>query len=232
VSAAAHHPLAAARVLICGASGGIGSALVREIDRRGAIVTVAARDRERLLGLPAAEIVAGDLRDPTACEAAVACAAGEEGLDVLVNAVGTVAFGEVSEVDPEVVREVLEINALVPILLARAALPRMRPGGAIVNLSGVIAERPLPGMTAYSAAKGAVRAFDQALEREARRSKIRVIDARPPHTETGLAQRPLAGTAPALRPGLAPDTVAQVICEALEQGLKDLPSATFAAWAA
>lgn len=73
----------------------------------------------------------------------------------------------------------------------------------------------------------AVRSFDEALAREARRSKIRVLDARPPHTETGLAERPLAGTAPKLPVGLDPHHVAFTICEALEQGVKDLPSTSF-----
>jgi len=63
----------------------------------------------------------------------------------------------------------------------------MRPGGAVVNISGVIAERNLPGMAVYGASKAEVRAFDEPLAREARRAKVRVIDARPPHTETGLA---------------------------------------------
>ena len=58
----------------------------------------------------------------------------------------------------------------------------------IVNISGVIAEQNLPGMAAYGASKAAVASFDEALAREARRAKVRVIDARP-HTETGLADR-------------------------------------------
>jgi len=199
-----------------------------ELDARGAVLTLAGRDERRLGEVPvAAQRITGDLRDPAVCAMAVSVAAASEGLDILINAVGSVAFGPVWEVAPEVVRELLEVNALVPILLASAALPRMRQGGAIVNISGVIAERPLPNMTAYSAAKGAVRAFDMALAREARRRGVRVIDARPPHTETGLARRPLAGEAPALAKGLAPERVAQVIVRALETGLDDLPSAAF-----
>ena len=74
----------------------------------------------------------------------------------------------------------------------------------IVNISGVIAEQGLAGMAAYGASKAAVRSFDEALAREARRRKIRVIDARPPHTETGLATRPIAGQAPRMPVGLDP----------------------------
>ena len=106
--------------------------------------------------------------------------------------------------------------------------PALQPGGAIVNISGVIAETNLPGMAAYGASKAAVRAFDQALAREARRRNMRVLDARPPHTETGLAQHPLTGIAPRMPQGLAPAHVAAIICDALEAGLSDLPSTAFA----
>jgi len=97
----------------------------------------------------------------------------------------------------------------------------------LVNISGVIAEQNLPGMAVYGSSKAAVAAFDQALAREARRSGIRVLDARPPHTETGLAQRPIQGTAPRMPEGLAPERVAEVICDAIQQGVDDLPSSSF-----
>jgi cyclic-di-GMP-binding biofilm dispersal mediator protein len=54
-----------------------------------------------------------------------------------------------------------------------------------------------------------------------------VIDARPPHTETGLADRPIEGTSPKMPEGLTPAHVASVICDALESGAKDLPSSAF-----
>jgi cyclic-di-GMP-binding biofilm dispersal mediator protein len=108
--------------------------------------------------------------------------------------------------------DLLQTNALVAMRAGRA-LTVLRPGGAIVNSSGVIAEQNLPGISAYGASKAAVRAFDQALAREARHSKVRVIDARPPPIDTGLAGRPIAGRAPALGEGIAPEHVASVICD-------------------
>jgi cyclic-di-GMP-binding biofilm dispersal mediator protein len=123
--------------------------------------------------------------------------------------------------------ELFLTNTFIPIMLATAALPHVQQGGAIVNISGVIAEQNLPGMAAYGASKAAVKSFDEALAREARRSKIRVIDARPPHTETGLVDRPIEGTSPKMPEGLTPAHVASVICDALESGAKDLPSSAF-----
>ncbi|NBU16623.1 MAG: short-chain dehydrogenase, partial [Actinobacteria bacterium] len=63
----------------------------------------------------------------------------------------------------------------------------------------------------------------------ARRTGIRVIDARPPHTETGLATRAVAGTAPRFPQGLSPDTVASRIVAAIADGETDLPSSAFTA---
>ena len=65
--------------------------------------------------------------------------------------------------------------------------------------------------------------------RELRRRQIDVIDARPPHTETGLAMRPIAGIAKAMPRGLDPDLVAARIVRALIAGERDLPTDAFVA---
>ena len=84
-------------------------------------------------------------------------------------------------------------------------------------------------MAAYSASKAALMGYDAAAARELRREGIRLVDVRPPHTETGLAQRPLAGTAPRLPQGLEPQQVADRIVAALRDGEKDVPSSAFTA---
>ena len=163
-----------------------------------------------------------------ACTAAVAAAHAVTGqLDVVINAVGVVAFGPVTDLSVDAMEELFLTNTILPIMLAKAALGVMGEGGSLVNISGVIAEQNLPGMAAYGASKAALRSFDDALGREARRAKIRVLDARPPHTETGLATRPISGAAPRMSVGLAPAFVAVVICDAIEQGTTDLPSTAF-----
>jgi cyclic-di-GMP-binding biofilm dispersal mediator protein len=222
-------PLDGASVLLAGATGGLGQAIGAGLALRGAALTLVSRSVDRgAPNLPGAR-VALDLRSPEACAAAVAAAVDHCGhLDVVVNAVGVVAFGPVAELSVDTMEELFLTNTFVPIMLARAALPLLRPNGALVNISGVIAETNLPGMAAYGASKAAVRAFDQALAREARRRDVRILDARPPHTETGLADRPIAGSAPRMPLGLAPELVAKVICDALESGVSDLPSTAFA----
>ena len=216
-------------VLIAGATGGLGSALAAALAGRGATLTLVARRSDPLAALPVdGHRAALDLRDPGNCDAAVEAAVGHAGrLDVVVNAVGVVAFGPVTDLSVDAMEELFLTNTFVPIMLARAALPRMNEGGTIVNLSGVIAEQNLPGMAAYGASKAAVRSFDEALAREAKRRKVRVLDARPPHTETGLANRAVAGQAPRMPAGLDPAGVAATICDAIVGESTDLPSSAF-----
>lgn len=216
-------------VLIAGASGGLGSAIAADLARRGARLTLVGRDQQRLDAL---DVVANrrllDLRDPANCEAAVQAAVDHAGrLDIVVNAVGVVAFGTVAELSVDVMEELFMTNTFVSIMLARAALDAIGEGGAIVNISGVVADQGLPGMAAYSASKAAVKSFDQAFAREARRRRVRVIDARPPHTETGLATRPLAGESPKMPLGLTPEAVAKTIGDAIVGDLVDLPPEAF-----
>ena len=85
----------------------------------------------------------------------------------------------------------------------------------IVNVSAVVADQPMAGLAAYSAAKAGLTAFDVAFRREMRRAKVRVVDARPPHMETDLANRPLAGEAPGLAQGRDPREVADELVAAV-----------------
>jgi cyclic-di-GMP-binding biofilm dispersal mediator protein len=174
--------------------------------------------------------IAADLRSPAAAGDAVEEVVSRHGrLDIVVNAVGVVAFGDAVATSVDTVEEVFLTNTFAHVFLCQAALPAMGKGGVIVAVSGVVAEQNLPGMSVYGASKAAVRSFDEAFAREARRAGIRVIDARPPHTETGLATRAVAGTAPRFPQGLSPDTVASRIVAAIADGETDLPSSAFTA---
>jgi cyclic-di-GMP-binding biofilm dispersal mediator protein len=216
-------------VLIAGATGGLGSHIAADLATRGATLTLIARDPDRLAALDVAgHRVALDLRDPRACRSAVDAAIAHAGrLDVVVNAVGVVAFGPVAALSVDAMEELFLTNTFVPIMLSQAALRAIEDGGVIVNISGVIAEQNLPGMAAYGGSKAAVRSFDEALAREALRRKVRVIDARPPHTETGLASRPVEGEAPRMPAGLEPAHVAATICDAIAGTATDLPASAF-----
>lgn len=223
-------------VLVIGATGGLGAAISRRLASEGASLTLHGRDSGRLeaLDLPAA-LVAGDLRDAATAATTVAAAVDAHGtLDGVVIASGVVAFGPVGELPDDVLLDLFLINTLGPIRVIRAALPHLVSSGSegrspfVVPLSAVVAEQPTAGMAAYSATKAALTAYDAAAGRELRRAGIRLVDARPPHTETGLADRPVAGVAPRLPQGLTPDAVAARVVAAVLDDEKDLPSSAFA----
>jgi cyclic-di-GMP-binding biofilm dispersal mediator protein len=215
--------------LVAGASGGLGRPVTRELAARGAALTLVARDESRLGAIPIeAARVATDLRLPGEAERAVAAAIAEHGrLDGVVNAAGVVAFGPALETSADTVEELFLANTFLPIFLFHAALARLEDGGVLVNLTGVVAEQPVAGMAAYSASKAAVSAWLAAVRREVRRRGITVIDARPGHTETGLAGRPVAGSAPPFKPGHDPAAVARRLVQAIVDDEPDLPPEAF-----
>jgi short-subunit dehydrogenase len=224
------HPLSGLVVAVVGATGELGSRLARGAAARGAHVVLVGRDERRLHGiLEGASVVAGDVADTTLGHRVVAAAVGRYGgLDGLVNAAGVVAFGPLLDTDDEVIEELFLTNVLGPLFLLRRVVPALaKRRGFVVQLSAVVAETPLAGMAAYAASKAALTAADRALARELRRSGVDVIDVRPPHTETGLAGRPLSGAAPSLPSGLDPDVVAARVLDAIEHGTTELASTDF-----
>lgn len=218
-------------IAVVGASGGLGSPVAHRLHQAGATLILAGRRQERLdaLGIPGATTVVLDVRDPTAGDRlAEAARTGHGRLDGLVNAAGVVAFGSLVDTDDLVIEELFLTNVLGPLWLTRRMVPLLAESkGFVANLSAVVAESPLPDMAAYAASKAALTAADRALARELRRVGVQVCDLRPPHTETGLAERPLAGTAPRLPTGLDPDQVAARIVAAIEGGETDVPSTAF-----
>lgn len=218
-------------VAVVGGSGGLGAPIARCLAERGARLILAARTVERVddLGIANACTVALDLRDPDSGDVLVMTAYDEFGqLDGVINAAGIVAFGPLVETDDTVIEELFLTNVLGPLWLIKRIVPALAASkGFFVNISAVVAESPLPGMVAYAASKAALTAADQALVRELRRQHIRVCDARPPHTETGLANRAIAGVSPSLAQGLSPARIAERIVAAIEADETDIAAAQF-----
>ncbi len=223
---------AGARALVIGATGALGSLIASELNRRGADLALSGRDELRLRDiartLKAVTVLPADLSEPTEAARVVDTArAALGGLDVLVNAAGVVAFGSAHDMHVETAGELLAVNLEAPIIATRTALGVMDDGGAIVNISGIVAEMPTAGMAAYSASKAGLRAFSTAAAREARRRGLRVIDARPPHLDTGMELRAIAGEPPALSDGADAAEAAVRIVEAIAD-----PRAREVLWAA
>ncbi|MEW2017928.1 SDR family oxidoreductase [Rhodococcus sp. NPDC076796] len=212
-----------ARILVFGASGGLGGPIVEQLAKAGARLTVSGRSIES-----DHHTVNADLTLPDSARSVVAEAVEHHGgLDGIVIAAGVVAFGPVTDVDDDTVDELLLLNYLAPLRVLREALTNLDQGGFVLNISAVVADKPMPNMGAYSASKAAVTALLKSVRTEARKSKIRIVDVRPPHTETGLATRPIAGQAPKLPQGLTPDAVAARIVAAITDDETDVGADQF-----
>ena len=219
--------LAGARVLVAGATGVLGGALARGLAEAGARVALAGRDGDRLGALAGelggAPAFAADAVDVDAVRAAVDGAAGAlGGLDAVVVAWGVVAFGPAAEADDAVTEELFAVNTLAPMSLVRAALPHLADGGAVVLLSAIVADAPTLGMAEYSASKAALSAWAAVLRRELRSRAVAVLDVRPPHVDTGLVDRALAGTPPRLPAGHDRDELVTAVLDGMREGSKEV----------
>ncbi len=228
--------LSGSSVLIVGASGVLGAEIARLLAAAGARLTLSGRDASKLaaLNIPGT-VVAADLTQADAPNQLVSAAVtAYGGLDGIVNAAGLVAFGAASEVADDTLDTLFAVNAVAPMRLLAASNEALAASGAagrepfVLTLSGVVSEAPTAGMAAYSASKAALAAWSKASARELRRTGIRMLDARPGHTDTGLATRPIAGAAPKLAGGLDPAFVARRIVAAIESNERDLPGSAFA----
>ena len=204
-----------ARVLVAGASGALGGQLADALHGRGARVVAAGRDEARTAAVAArlgTEPLTFDAVDTDACRAAVEAAVEQlGGLDALVVCVGVAGFGRAVEADDAVVEELFAVDVLGPMALVRAASAAM-DRGTVVVLSAILADLPTAGMAEYSAAKSALATWLEVLRREERR-RLTVVDVRPPHLDTGLDRRALAGDPPRLP---APFPSAEVVTAVLE----------------
>lgn len=223
--------LPGAIALVAGATGGLGRAIALELQTAGAEVRVLVRDARtldpQLAGCRAADC---DITDVRAMRSALrSLVADGEKLAVVVNATGVVAFGSLEETNDETIEWLTMVNYTAAVQLIRESIPLMASPSAIVTISGVVAELPVANMAVYSASKAALYAATVAIGREVRRRGISLIDARPPHTETGLASHPIAGSAPKLPQGLAPESVARRIVAAITTDERDLSSLAFGA---
>jgi NAD(P)-dependent dehydrogenase (short-subunit alcohol dehydrogenase family) len=158
------------RVLITGASSGIGCAAAEAFAREGAAVALLARSREGLERVAArvregggtAHVVVCDLGDRERTEAAVdEAVAALGGLDVLVSNAASMVFGRFPEVAPEDFDRTIAITFTGAVNVIRAALPHLGRdgGGAIVATGSVMARVPLPTFISYAAAKHGLRGF-------------------------------------------------------------------------
>lgn len=223
-------------ILVIGANGAFGAAISEQLIKHGARVLGTARSAEssaRLSSNLTARLLL-DLEQPNSIQILADYLLGQpESIDGIVFAAGLVGFGSLAATPVGQVERLMRVNALGQIELVQRLLPKLLDSVLterepfVVSISGVIAESPMAGLAAYSASKSALFGFAQAAAKELRKSRIRWMDARPGHTESGLATRAIFGTAPNFGTGLSVDHVVERIIEGILSDERDLPSTAF-----
>jgi len=170
---------------VTGVASGIGHAVAERLRDDGA--TVVGFDlREE--GPGGVEVVAGDVTDRAAVEAAIAHAVQAHGrLDVLANVAGVPQFGRVDELSDDEWRRSLDVNLTGPFLACRAALPHLRASrGCIVNLASIAGLEGQAYTAAYCASKGGLVLLTRALAVELAQDGVRVNCVCPAAVDTPL----------------------------------------------
>jgi NAD(P)-dependent dehydrogenase (short-subunit alcohol dehydrogenase family) len=179
--------------LVTGGSSGIGLAIARMLHEEGYLLTLAARQVERLEAaareLEAASF-AVDVRDEEACAALVAAHLERHGgLDVLVNCAGVGIAGRIGDMSAKHFDLQQAVNLRGAFLVTREALPALREAhGYVVNLSSIAGTIPTPGLASYGAAKAALIALTRSLDREEASSGVRATAICPGFVDTPMAE--------------------------------------------
>ncbi|TAM63125.1 SDR family NAD(P)-dependent oxidoreductase [Mycobacterium sp.] len=228
------------RVLITGASSGLGAALARRLAAGGAVVGLIARRSDRLAEVladcrrasPGSAMWVADLADtPALYDLAVTAWDGLGGIDVLINNAAVPKRRPVTALDPDDVEDVMRVNFFAPMRLTLALLPRMRARGSgmIVNVSSVGGRLGIIHESAYCASKFALCGWSEAMAVDLHGAPISVKLIEPGPVDTEIWDQP-GSEAPLYRgPKAAADEVADGIVAALggehfEHYLPDLKS--------
>ena len=165
--------------IVTGAGAGIGAGVARGFAEAGADVAIVARSADALarvkadidaLGRKCAAIVM-DVTAPGAPEAIAQQAAAALGrVTILVNNVGGLGGGEVihgaMDIPADVFRRQLDVNLTSALLMTQAVAPRMSDGGSVINMSSIMAYKPIGGSAGYITAKAAMNNLTVALAHE------------------------------------------------------------------
>jgi NAD(P)-dependent dehydrogenase (short-subunit alcohol dehydrogenase family) len=185
--------LAGRRVLVVGASAGIGRAVGLRAVSAGATVVVSARRQDRLDELIAESggglAVACDVTDDDACRELLERAGAElGGIDVLFYAVGRAPLRRMADSSIDEWQQVIDTNLLGLQRIVTAAVPRMRSGGIVAVMSSETVAKPREGLGAYGASKAALEASLDAwrIEHPELRFSCLAVGATQP-TEFGVA---------------------------------------------
>lgn len=228
--------IAGSRILITGASQGIGRALAIAAVRRGARVLAAARSetllkelKDEVRGGPGElETVVADVTSGADRQRMVEAAVSHfGGLDILVNNAGIGATGHFAECDADRLRKIMEVNFFGLTETTRVCLPLLKRGnkGAIVNISSIAGKRGIAARSEYSASKFAVQGFSEALRAELAKDNVDVLVVNPGLTQTNFSHNMIEQKARMQMDhmrGMTPEAVAEATLRCIERGRNEV----------
>lgn len=225
-----------ARVLLTGATGGIGQAAASALVGAGASVMLLGRSPARLAAQaralartctgsdgsppPSIEWYAADLMR-TSSLGGIATVAADWGCNVLVHNAGVPAFGRLEAFTATAMAQVLHLNLFAPMLLTQALLPHLRtcPEARVVFVGSVLGRLGLPGFSVYSASKFGLRGFAESLRRELGDGPVGVQYLGPRSTRTAFNSEAVDGYNKATGTAMdAPEVAAQALLQLIESG--------------
>lgn len=185
------------RILLTGASGGIGQEIALSLEAQGAKVTLVARDEAKLLAIRDSlncpnehDILSADLVTNIGQEKVKAYAKQQaengQAFSVVINNAGVNQFQFLSQRSPDSIEREMQLNLITPIALSQSALTWLERPGIILNIGSTFGSIGYPGYATYCASKGGLHRFSEALDRELDGSGIRVLYLAPRATKTEL----------------------------------------------
>ena len=226
--------LSGKRILITGASSGIGHALALALARNDNKLLLTARRRDRLDDVTVAaaeqgsrvEFLAGDITDPSVRNDLVQLAADRfEGLDILINNAGIGGIGTFASADEARLRRIMEVNFFAVAELTRAALPALRASddAVVANVGSVLGHFAVPKKSEYCASKFAMHGFTDALRMELASDGVDVLLISPSTVRSEFFDQAIRsqGDAAINRYSSTPERVAKQIIRAIEYGKRE-----------
>jgi len=222
--------LSDARVVLTGASGGIGLAIATALCASGAQVLAVARHRAPLEGLleryPEQLCwVGADLTFLADRRKVLAAAEAIGGINLLINAAGINHFAMLEQLEDSDINGMLALNITAPICLTKLLLPLLKqaPSAMVVNVGSTYGSIGYPGYATYCASKFALRGFSEALRRELADTRVGVLYVAPRATRTAMNSPAAQALNDALKSNVDdPHTVASAVIQAIANQRRDL----------
>ena len=230
------------RVVVTGASSGIGRSLALAFAARGDTVILSARDEKSLAAVArevsdkggTAVVCAADVtREDDRVRLASQASEGGAAVDVLVNNAGRGYYGAIASVDVKELEDIFALNVVAPLRLTQLLLePLGRARGAVVMMSSVAGVVAAPKLGAYAASKFALEAISIALRAEVAALGVRVLVVRPgpvdtPFRANAVVSQTEAGVRPTGAKVQSPEDVAELTMRALAKGRDVVETSAF-----